>query len=380
LGDGFVIVGVAKLTIAPYLARYLARQINPSRENARLLAAVVCRLKATVRQFRNRTAGSLVFLCSVRTPPAGTERRNDEDRLDEARIVRVGAGFGKKIEVLRANYRSQSFARHSHDTYTLGLVSAGAGSFWCRGAERFVHEGDMVVIPPGEVHTGSVARDAGRLSYLAIYLPADLAALHAEATEDAHAGIPQIPSFVFRDIAVRNAFQLLDLATENADRVQDKPGAARNSDALRTADREAESAACFAISELITRAGAQTSYAGPASLPANVRGSRIVNIVREVLEDSFANAKATSLQSLADLTGVTPFRVIRAFRETVGMAPHQYLIQVRVERARQFLAEGANPSHAALQSGFVDQSHLTYHFKKRFGITPGSYRRCVGAG
>jgi AraC-like DNA-binding protein len=277
--------------------------------------------------------------------------------------------------VLRADYRSHSFARHSHDTYTVGLVRAGAGSFWCRGAERFVREGDIVVIPPGEVHTGSVARDAGLLSYLAIYLPVDLVALHAQSGEAENAGIPDIPSFVFLDSPVRNAFQLLDVATENAERVRNESGVRATSDALSTADAEAESAACFAISELLTRGSDERAELGPA--PPNARESRIVNIVREVLEDSFANANVTSLQSLARLTGVTPFRVIRAFREKVGMAPHQYLIQVRVERARQFLAEGANPSNAALQSGFVDQSHLTYHFKKRFGITPGTYRRCV---
>ena len=50
--------------------------------------------------------------------------------MDQARIVKVGSGFGKPVEVLRATYQSQTFARHSHDTYTLGLVLGGAGSFW----------------------------------------------------------------------------------------------------------------------------------------------------------------------------------------------------------------------------------------------------------
>jgi transcriptional regulator GlxA family with amidase domain len=102
-----------------------------------------------------------------------------------------------------------------------------------------------------------------------------------------------------------------------------------------------------------------------------------VSVVREVLEDSYVRADETSLHALAQRTGVTPFRVIRAFREATGLAPHQYLIQVRVERARQLLADGAAPSIVAAMTGFVDQSHLTYHFKKHLGITPGHYRRCV---
>ena len=66
-----------------------------------------------------------------------------------------------------------------------------------------------------------------------------------------------------------------------------------------------------------------------------------------------------------------------AFREATGLSPHHYLIQVRVERARQLLAEGAIPSMTALMTGFADQSHLTYHFKKHLGITPANYQRCV---
>jgi AraC-like DNA-binding protein/mannose-6-phosphate isomerase-like protein (cupin superfamily) len=286
-----------------------------------------------------------------------------EAALDEARIVRVGAGFGTRAEVLRATYRSQSFARHSHETYTLGLVRGGAGSFWCRGAERFVREGDLVVIPPTEVHTGNVGQRAGFLSYLAIYLPVEVAALHLESIGEGKAGTPQVGSLVFQNSIVRSAFAALDRATSKA---------------TGGTEAEAEAAATAAISsmlECLTYSGASTGT--PATRPARVRPSRVVEIVRQVLEDSFASHSETSLDALAAASGVTPFRVIRAFEAATGMSPHQYLIQLRVERARQSLADGALPSFAALQVGFVDQSHLTHHFKKRFGITPGNYRRCV---
>jgi AraC-like DNA-binding protein len=103
----------------------------------------------------------------------------------------------------------------------------------------------------------------------------------------------------------------------------------------------------------------------------------VVGIVRDAIHDCYAAANETSLQMLAERAGVTPFRVIRAFRQATGLAPHQYLIQVRVERARQLLAAGAIPSMAALRTGFVDQSHLTHHFKRYLGITPANYQRCV---
>lgn len=278
--------------------------------------------------------------------------------MDLARIVKVESGFGIPVEVLRTTYQSQTFARHSHDTYTLGLVLRGAGTFWCRGREHFAGKGDLVVIPPGEVHTGSVGVGVDSLSYLAIYLPSELATLHAGLAGARGGTPPEFGSCVLRDPRVRRAFQALDRAIGN--------------------ETAAEETACIAITEMIRRHSAPAPHNDLAGGRRKIaREPRIVGVVRDVLEDSYANSDETSLHVLAERTGVTPFRVIRAFREATGLAPHQYLIQVRVERARQLLADGAIPSFAALMTGFVDQSHLTYHFKKHLGITPGNYRRCV---
>jgi AraC-like DNA-binding protein/mannose-6-phosphate isomerase-like protein (cupin superfamily) len=297
--------------------------------------------------------------------------------LDQARIVKVGSGFGNPVEVLRATYQSQTFARHSHDTYTLGLVLGGAGSFWCRGAERFTCRGDVVVIPPGEVHTGSVSSSVESLSYLAVYLPVELAVLHAEAAGSPDGKSPEFGALVLRDPVVRRAYEELDRVIGAADSFRHRY-AAGNADAGDRHQAAAQEAVCVAITELIRRhACRRTQYDTLDRRYAIGHEPRIVGVVREVLEDSYAKGDETSLHVLAQRTGVTPFHVIRAFRDATGLAPHQYLIQVRVERARQFLAAGAVPSIVAAMTGFVDQSHLTYHFKKHLGITPGNYRRCV---
>ena len=297
--------------------------------------------------------------------------------MDQARIVKVGSGFGKPVEVLRTTYQSQTFARHSHDTYTLGLVLGGAGTFWCRGAERFASKGDVVVIPPGEVHTGSVSSGVESLSYLAIYLPVELAALHAEAAGARDGNPPEFSSLVLCDSCVRRAYRALDRVIGSAAAVH-RGHAPGHAETPYLDEGAAQEAVCVAITELIRRHA--HSHAQDETLDrtrGTAREPRIVSVVRDVLEDSYAKGDETSLHVLAQRTGVTPFRVIRAFREATGLAPHQYLIQVRVERARQFLADGAAPSLVAAMTGFVDQSHLTFHFKKHLGITPGNYRRCV---
>jgi len=243
------------------------------------------------------------------------------------------------------------------------------------------------VIPPGEVHTGSVSSGVDSLSYLAIYLPVELAVLHAEAAGRSDGKPPEFGALVLRDPVVLRAYEALDRAIGAADAFRHRhvggnaaaasgrDEAAAHEDAAH--EDAAQEAACVAITELIGRHASRRTQSSFDRSFAIEREPRIVGVVREVLEDSYARGDETSLQVLAQRTGVTPFHVIRAFRDATGLAPHQYLIQVRVERARQFLADGAVPSMVAAMTGFVDQSHLTYHFKKHLGITPGNYRRCV---
>ncbi|BHH81921.1 hypothetical protein LA52FAK_02100 [Desulforhopalus sp. 52FAK] len=80
-----------------------------------------------------------------------------------------------------------------------------------------------------------------------------------------------------------------------------------------------------------------------------------------------------SLNTLGNLVECTPFHVIRLFKNTLGMSPHAYFIQLRLERARDLIDLGHNLTDAALLAGFSDQSHLTRRFKKRYGVTPGIY-------
>jgi AraC-like DNA-binding protein len=79
------------------------------------------------------------------------------------------------------------------------------------------------------------------------------------------------------------------------------------------------------------------------------------------------------LAELAEVSGLGRFQLIRAFKADYGCAPHAYQIDRRLARARKLLARGAAPAQVALEVGFADQSHLTRHFKRIFGATPGSW-------
>jgi AraC-like DNA-binding protein len=96
-----------------------------------------------------------------------------------------------------------------------------------------------------------------------------------------------------------------------------------------------------------------------------------VKRAKEYLTENFN--KNISLESLAQIAYLSPFHLLRAFRKAVGLPPHEYLINVRVEHARQLLAQGRAITDVAFETGFCDQCHLNRHFKRIVGVTPGHY-------
>lgn len=83
--------------------------------------------------------------------------------------------------------------------------------------------------------------------------------------------------------------------------------------------------------------------------------------------------------SLAELAGSINFSLnhfLRQFKRSLGVTPHHYLIQVRVEHALQLLEQGKlTVAEVAAQVGFYDQSHLAHHFKQHYGVSP---KVCLG--
>ncbi len=81
------------------------------------------------------------------------------------------------------------------------------------------------------------------------------------------------------------------------------------------------------------------------------------------------------LDDLARATGVDRFRLSRAFKAAFGLAPHAYLVQLRLAKARRLLAAGQPPALVAMSLGFADQSHMGRWFRRAYGLTPAHYRR-----
>jgi len=122
------------------------------------------------------------------------------------------------------------------------------------------------------------------------------------------------------------------------------------------------------------------SYRRPANAGDDSRLERAIRF----FDQRFA--ERVTMKEVARVAGLSPDHFVEVFRSAVGCRPHQYLVQCRLRHARQLIAsEGQRRSLAeiALASGFSDQAHLTRHFRRAFGQSPGQWRqqtaqRCAG--
>ena len=111
------------------------------------------------------------------------------------------------------------------------------------------------------------------------------------------------------------------------------------------------------------------------SLPP-VRGALDARRLERVMEFIDAHiSEDLTIDTLADEVYLSPFHFARAFKAATGSAPHRYITDRRIERAKALIAEGRLPlADIAYICGFSSQAHLTRWFKRIVGATPGAYR------
>jgi AraC-like DNA-binding protein len=253
------------------------------------------------------------------------------------------------LEALHAQFVGHRYVRHTHEYFVIALVDSGAASYWYRGAQRLAGSGQVFIVNPDEPHTGDPAAPGGyiyRVLYPRVEHLADIAAEVAGR---------HIRPF-FSDSILRDDRLSRLLSRFHASLAQGTPTA--NCEALLF----------HALTRLLT------CHSSPHIAPQRIgRELPAIKTACEYIRAHFA--EEVSISKLAKLTSLSPYYFARAFEQEIGLPPHTYLENVRIQKTREFLDEGQPLASAALLAGFVDQSHFTNRFKRFLGITPGQYAR-----
>jgi AraC family transcriptional regulator len=122
---------------------------------------------------------------------------------------------------------------------------------------------------------------------------------------------------------------------------------------------------------------AQT-YGGMRPMLRPVRGGLAPWQERRAREILRANIKrGVPLKEVARECGLSVGHFSHAFRRTLGVAPHKWLIEQRVVLSKEKLRDGLSLSDVATECGFSDQSHLTRVFRQTVGVSPAAWRRAL---
>ncbi|HET9929993.1 MAG TPA: AraC family transcriptional regulator [Polyangiaceae bacterium] len=218
--------------------------------------------------------------------------------------------------------------------YAVGRIERGRPEYWSRGKVWRGAPGSIQVKEPGDVHRD--LNHDGPTTFTVVVLP---------------------PEEVAR---VRTKGKVFAMPHIDADDERAAPFQRLHDAVCAGADRlSLEVAVAEAISSFALFGNATPERTRPVR--------RAMEYLREQLTEPI------SLDDLARHAALDKFHLCRAFRAQVGMPPHAYLTHLRVQRAKELLAQGMRASELAPHVGLYDQSQLTRHFRRIVGMTPARY-------
>jgi AraC-like DNA-binding protein len=238
-------------------------------------------------------------------------------------------------EVLHARMTDHAYPPHVHADWAILLVDEGAVAYELGGRARIADASAVTLLPPGVAHDGRAAHQSPGFRKRVAYLHSSW------MPEGRTGGIVDQPSR--RDLVT---------AARNAHRALATPG-----------EELAAEATLLALASRL---------ASGVDEPRRVKhDSTLARRLRDLLEARLVDG--ITLDEAGRLLGAHPSHLARAFATEFGAPPHRYVTSRRVDLARRLLLDGARPAFVAVKAGFHDQAHLTRHFRKVLGTTPGRF-------
>ena len=239
-------------------------------------------------------------------------------------------------EVYHAAF-GHAYPPHAHDGWTVMLVDEGAVSYDLGRSAHIAAPGAVTVLPPGISHNGRSAVDGRIYRKRVVYLDSAWLPGHASGLSVSRPTVPSTAALM----AARRVHAALA-----------EPG-----DLLA-----AEHWTLVLRQSILTHLGSAGNGLDDAPLARRVHA---------LLDERFA--ESLTVAEVAAEFGAHPSHLSRVFTQTYGLAPHQYVLSRRIDLARRMLVDGVSPASAAAHAGFYDQAHLTRHFRRVLGTTPGAF-------
>lgn len=270
------------------------------------------------------------------------------------RAERMGAldlGAGKASAIWRNSYDRMRYERPGGHTFSCYL-QGGDGTRRVDGASIAGWPGALCIMPQGASSEWEITEP---FEFVHLYVSdSELKRLFCERF-DQDARLMMLPEATFDEAPkLAQCLFFLALATQSGEHLL------------------AEQITIAAVEHLFS----DPRYGGRGNLV--LRGGLAPRIRQRLIEHIEAELHTQiTLRDLAQLAGLSEFHLQRMFKQSCGVSPHTFILNRRIDRARQMLASAEPIAQIAASCGFSSQSHLTRMFKGITGATPLSYRRSV---
>ncbi|WP_344800262.1 AraC family transcriptional regulator [Litoribacillus peritrichatus] len=261
---------------------------------------------------------------------------------DWARLAAPSA----KLERMEAYFSGYGFAPHRHDTYAIGLTVAGVHNFNYRKVIRHSLPGNAVILHPDELHDGEAGTQEG-FHYKILYIQPEL-------IQNILGGqsLPFVPDGVSKDTRITSAVSgLLDRLDNPLESLEEDDG----------------------VYDLVQAMSAVSNQ--------KIKRRKLNYSAAEMAREYILNCldRVVTLEDLELITDTDRWSLSRDFRALYGTSPYRYLTLRRLDKARAMIRQDMALVDTAISCGFTDQSHMTHHFTKNYGITPGRWAEILSA-
>lgn len=248
------------------------------------------------------------------------------------------------INLINGSYKKFAFQKHYHLDYHFGLIVSGQQQFQLKGTSYTSGPGDLVLMPPDELHDGQARFEEGyEVKVLTVSAPwlTQFSMNNSSGSLGFHSPIVREPG-LFRSL----------LETHQT---------------LSTNQVSALALDCIPLDSfqnILDRHGK------PLSNETHAIGTQSLTLVRDYVMAHLD--QAIRLEQLAKLCDLSPRQFHRQFKLATGMSPHAWLTRLRLEKSMTLMKAGKSAVQVALQTGFYDQAHFSKAFRNVYGVSPSN--------
>lgn len=247
----------------------------------------------------------------------------------------------KNILFENIDHSNNSFAKHFHDTYVIGITNDGLFKYYNANKTFLSYKNSTRITNPGEVHGGK----STSWKYTNFYPSVDLLAQIYEQMFFEKKFLT-FEKHIIDDMRLYQLLYSLFCSVYSKD-----------------TSMQIEIKLIDALSYLIQNYTYTTKSYGNS-----FNDEKIINNSIEYIQDMIESN--ISLDSLAANVSLSKYHFLRIFKKHLGMTPHNYIIASKVQKAKIKIIQGENLISTSINFGFSDQSHFIRNFKKLNGYTP----------